>query len=114
MISANTVRGRLKGLIPGREAVTLRSRGDGDAFTDYSTFAAKKGLGSDVDQSEPLMTPTLKARWQILQADLDAASAPAPKAGDVIRDGSDHDWFILSIETPLFELAHQCMTQRSG
>lgn len=114
MINKNIIRSRLKSLIPGREAVTLRSRQDGDAFTDYSTFAYKKGLGSDVDVGEPLMTATLKARWSILQADLDAASAPAPKASDLIVDASGNAWFILSIETPVFAEVHQCLTQRSA
>lgn len=114
MLNRYTTRTIWRSCSPETEAVTLRVRGDGDQsaeYTDYALYHVEVGHARGDEQAAGgMVVAGLRSRrFSVWQDDLDAASAPAPKVGDLLtrsRDGSE--WVIQAVENGLFENGFGC------
>lgn len=112
----------LSSVMPGIEAVTLKSRSSSDqtTFTSYSLGRARRRRLTKEEQTIADMLSSrrdlmLGARrsltWEFYQFALDAASAPAPKIGDVIVDNVGTSWVVQKVGWQLLEQVYGCLCQ---
>ena len=105
-----------RGLIPGMEAVTLRARGSSDSaasYTSYSLPRAKRWPDeATAQQAGAAETYLPRVRFQLWQESLDAASAPAPKVGDLIVDAESVTWVVQQVTRKLMDNVFDCSCER--
>lgn len=88
-------------LVPGLESGTLRSRQAGSSqasFTDYALEGIK--LKRLTEDQMKLVDASVAHLYRVLQtwkAFLDAASAPDPKANDIVTDSSGTQWVVEKV-----------------
>ena len=102
---------------PGLESVVLRSRSASDAtaeYTDYTLYHVQVEL---IGYSEGAVSGVVQSRlkrrlFSIFQDDLDQASAPAPKVGDLISQTDDgEEWVIQDVGESLLGNEFPCTCQ---
>jgi hypothetical protein len=115
MLNRRTVRSVWRRLNPESESVTFKVRGTSDTtatYTSYTVDYAKRFPESRMEYStDGVVVATLgSCKWHLWKENLDAASAPIPKGGDIIEDSDGIGWVITSVDKHLFGEVYHCET----